>query len=179
VGDQRIRSYSKGMAQRVGIAQALVHNPSVVFLDEPMSGLDPIGRKEIRDLIIRLRNEGKTVFMNTHILSDVEMVCDRVAIIVHGQIRYQGCTQEFLSDGESASEIVVSGLSPELTAQLEEELDTELRGMGDRVEMRVDDKRVETVLRDVLAGGGKVLAVTPQRMSLESIFMDAVREDEK
>src|SRR5690606_2726432 len=78
-GDARLRTYSKGMLQRVGIAQALVHDPQVVFLDEPMSGLDPIGRKEIRDLIRRLQGEGKTVFMNTHILSDVEMLCDRVA----------------------------------------------------------------------------------------------------
>ena len=107
-GDVRVRAYSKGMAQRVGIAQALVHDPSVVFLDEPMSGLDPIGRKEIRDLIIRLRAEGKTVFMNTHILSDVEMVCDRVAIIVAGRIRYQGRTEEFLSDSEQMCEIVVA-----------------------------------------------------------------------
>jgi ABC-2 type transport system ATP-binding protein len=178
-GDQRLRSYSKGMAQRVGIAQALVHNPSVVFLDEPMSGLDPIGRKEIRDLIIRLRSEGKTVFMNTHILSDVEMVCDRVAIIVHGRIRYQGKTAEFLGGGDSASDVVVSRLSPELTARLEEEHETELRGMGDQIEMCVKEKRVEQVLRAVLDGGGNILSVTPRRMSLESIFMDAVREDEK
>jgi ABC-2 type transport system ATP-binding protein len=178
-GDQRIRSYSKGMAQRIGIAQALVHDPSVVFLDEPMSGLDPIGRKEIRDLIIRLQSEGKTVFMNTHILSDVEMVCDRVAIIVHGRIRYQGRTEEFLNNGASESEVVVSEIAPELTVLLEEEYGIELRGMGDRIEMRVNEKKVEFVLRAVLDNGGKVLAVTPQRMSLESIFMDAVREDEK
>jgi len=95
--DQRLRTYSKGMLQRIGIAQALVHDPEVVFLDEPMSGLDPIGRVEIRDLILRLRSEGKTVFMNTHILSDVEMVCDRVAIIVEGRIRYLGETHEILA----------------------------------------------------------------------------------
>ena len=178
-GDQRVRSYSKGMAQRVGIAQALVHDPSVIFLDEPMSGLDPIGRKEIRDLIIRLRSEGKTVFMNTHILSDVEMVCDRVAIIVHGKIRYQGRIEEFLSDGSSVSDVVVSGISPELAALLQDRYKSDLRGMGDRIEMRLDEKYVEDILRLVLDGGGKVLAVAPQRMSLESVFMDAVRENEK
>ncbi len=86
----RLRTYSKGMLQRIGIAQALVHDPEVVFLDEPMSGLDPIGRKEIRDLILRLHAEGKTVFMNTHILSDVEMLCDRVAIIVRGSDPLRG-----------------------------------------------------------------------------------------
>ena len=100
--DARLRTYSKGMLQRVGIAQALVHDPRVVFLDEPMSGLDPIGRKEIRDLILRLRSEGKTVFMNTHILPDVEMVCDRVAIIVHGRIRYEGSMDD-VPGGRSAT----------------------------------------------------------------------------
>ncbi len=86
----RLRTYSKGMLQRIGVAQAIVHDPSVVFLDEPMSGLDPVGRKEIRDLIVRLNGDGKTIFMNTHILADVEMICDRVAIIVDGRIAYQG-----------------------------------------------------------------------------------------
>ena len=88
--DARLRTYSKGMLQRVGIAQAIVHDPDVIFLDEPMSGLDPVGRKQIRDLIGRLNGEGKTVFMNTHILPDVEMVCDRVAIIVQGRIALPG-----------------------------------------------------------------------------------------
>ncbi|MFT5441559.1 MAG: ABC-2 type transport system ATP-binding protein [Myxococcota bacterium] len=175
--DQRIRSYSKGMAQRVGIAQALVHDPSVVFLDEPMSGLDPIGRKEIRDLIIRLRAEGKTVFMNTHILSDVEMVCDRVAIIVAGKIMYQGRTEEILNDGEHMSEVVVSGVSPETAARLEEEFGAELRGVGERVEMRVKEKNVDAILASVLGSKGRVMSVTPQRVSLENIFMDAVRGD--
>ena len=87
--DARLGTYSKGMLQRVGIAQALIHDPQVVFLDEPMSGLDPIGRKDIRDIILRLKSEGRTVFMNTHILNDVEMICDRVAIIVKGRIRYE------------------------------------------------------------------------------------------
>jgi ABC-2 type transport system ATP-binding protein len=177
--DVRVRAYSKGMAQRVGIAQALVHDPSVVFLDEPMSGLDPIGRKEIRDLLIRLRSDGKTVFMNTHILSDVEMVCDRVAIIVGGRIRYQGRTEEFLSDGEKASEIVVSGVTPEFASSLEEDFEVVLRGVGERIELRVQQTQVETVLAAVLKDGGRVMAVTPQRVSLESIFMDAVMGEEK
>jgi ABC-2 type transport system ATP-binding protein len=99
-GEARLRTYSKGMLQRIGIAQALVHDPRVVFLDEPMSGLDPIGRKEIRDLIVRLQSEGKTVFMNTHILSDVEMLCHRVAIIVKGEVRYEGDPHSVLADDD-------------------------------------------------------------------------------
>lgn len=175
--DLRVRAYSKGMAQRVGIAQALVHDPSVVFLDEPMSGLDPIGRKEIRDLVIRLRSEGKTVFMNTHILSDVEMVCDRVAIIVGGKIMYQGRTDEFLYDGECLCDIVVSGITPELTNLLEEKHGAELRGVGARVELRVKEKAVEAVLYAVLKARGRVQAVTPHRVSLETAFLEAVQEE--
>ena len=174
-GDQRLRTYSKGMLQRVGIAQALVHDPDVVFLDEPMSGLDPIGRKEIRDLILRLHAEGKTVFMNTHILSDVEMICHRVAIIVRGRIRYEGSIDEFLDAGERESDVVLAGLSPELAAELED-LGARLRGLGDRTEVRVPEKRVAEVLSRALGAGVQVISVAPHRASLETIFLSAVKE---
>jgi ABC-2 type transport system ATP-binding protein len=174
---ERLRTYSKGMLQRVGIAQALVHDPSVVFLDEPMSGLDPIGRVEIRDLILRLRSEGKTVFMNTHILSDVEMVCDRVAIIVKGRIRYHGETQELLVNGEREQELVAAGLSPELAESIEERFKARLRGQGDHVELQFAEKLTEEVLREVLDSGGRVISLTPRRGSLESIFLSAVAAD--
>jgi ABC-2 type transport system ATP-binding protein len=175
--DARLRTYSKGMLQRTGIAQALVHDPSVIFLDEPMSGLDPIGRVEIRDLILRLRAEGKTVFMNTHILSDVEMVCDRVAVIVQGKIRYQGRIEDFLDDRNRNSEIVVSGIAPEVAERLEEDMLGELRGHGERIAVRLDDKYIGDALRLVLGSGAEVVSVTPERASLEDIFMTAVNED--
>jgi ABC-2 type transport system ATP-binding protein len=175
--DARLRTYSKGMLQRIGIAQALVHDPSVVFLDEPMSGLDPIGRKEVRDLILRLRAEGKTVFMSTHILSDVEMVCDRVAIIVRGRIRFEGATHEFLAGGEPEVDIVLARLAPETAASLEEEFQARLRGVDDRIEIRVAEKRVNPLLHAAIAAGAEVVSVTQHRMSLESIFMTAVAED--
>ena len=175
--DARLRTYSKGMLQRIGIAQALVHDPSVVFLDEPMSGLDPIGRKEMRDLILRLRSEGKTVFMNTHILSDVEMVCDRVAIIVQGRIRFEGATHECLAGGEPEADVVLAGLSPEIAASLEEEFGARLRGIDARIELRVAEKLVNPMLRAAIAAGAEVVSVTPHRMSLESIFLSAVEED--
>jgi ABC-2 type transport system ATP-binding protein len=173
--DQRLRTYSKGMLQRVGIAQALVHDPGVVFLDEPMSGLDPIGRKEIRDLILRLHAEGKTVFMNTHILSDVEMICHRVAIIVRGRIRYEGSIDEFLDAGERESDVVLAGLPTELAAELED-LGARLRGLGDRTEVRVAEKQVAEVLSRALAAGAQVISVAPHRASLETIFLSAVEE---
>jgi ABC-2 type transport system ATP-binding protein len=174
--DARLRTYSKGMLQRVGIAQALVHDPRVVFLDEPMSGLDPIGRKEIRDLILRLRTEGKTVFMNTHILSDVEMVCDRVAIIVDGRITYEGAIEDFLEGDARETDVVVAGLPPETGVRLEEEFGAALRGHADRIEMRVAEKRLKEVLRRTLDAGAEVISVTPHRVSLESIFLSAVEK---
>ncbi len=176
--DARLRTYSKGMLQRVGIAQALVHDPSVIFLDEPMSGLDPIGRMEIRDLILRLRSDGKTVFMNTHILSDVEMLCDRVAIIVNGRIRYEGMIEKLLDDGERASEIVVSGIAPEIATRLEESLQAELRGHGQRVSARIPEKNVKEAVGLVLSSGADLISLTPERASLEDIFMTAVHSDE-
>jgi len=172
--DARLKTYSKGMLQRVGIAQALVHDPAVVFLDEPMSGLDPIGRKEIRDIILRLRHEGRTVFMNTHILSDVEMICDRVAIIVQGRIEYEGRIEDFLSEDEMMSDVLVSGLAPEAAAEIEERHGAELRGVGQRIEIRLRDKQTNDLLRDVLAAGAEVLSVTPHRVSLERIFLSTV-----
>ena len=175
--DARLRTYSKGMLQRVGIAQALVHDPSVVFLDEPMSGLDPIGRKEIRDLILRLRAEGKTVFMNTHILSDVELVCDRVAIIARGRIVHEGAIDEFLGSGERETDLVLGGLGPDLATALEDGLGAQLRPVGDRVEVRVREKDVEKVLRAALGSGVAVVSITPHRVSLEAVFLSAVQAE--
>jgi len=176
--DARLRTFSKGMLQRVGVAQALIHDPRVVFLDEPMSGLDPIGRKEIRDLILSLRNEGKTIFMNTHILPDVEMVCDRVAIIVKGQIRHQGAIEDFIPESGRRSDIVISSLPPETADQLGERFDLEMRGLGERIEVQVDEKDVNAVLDAVIRVGAEVVSVTAHRNSLEDVFLDAVREGE-
>lgn len=172
--DARLRTYSKGMLQRVGIAQALVHDPKVVFLDEPMSGLDPIGRKEIRDLVVRLHAEGKTVFMNTHILSDVEMLCHRVAIIVQGEIRYEGDPHAVLGDDGRDTEVVLTGVAPALVEHFEGREIGALRGLGDRIELSVPHKRVPEVLSEALAAGAEVVSVSPRRASLEHLFLSAV-----
>jgi ABC-2 type transport system ATP-binding protein len=175
-GKTRLRNYSKGMLQRIGIAQALVHDPQVVFLDEPMSGLDPVGRKEVRDIILRLRTEGKTVFMNTHILSDVEMVCDRVAIIANGRIRYEGAIDEYLDAGEPEADLVFANLSAEAAVRLEERFGARLRGHGERIELRIAEKDASEVLRVALDASAEVISVTPHRVSLESIFLSTVNE---
>ena len=174
--DARLRTYSKGMLQRVGIAQALVHDPEVVFLDEPMSGIDPIGRVEIRDVILRLHAEGKTVFMNTHILSDVEMVCDRVAILVKGRIRYAGQTEQLIG-GHETSDLVLAGIPPELVERFETGFGAEVRGRGDQIEFRVEKKHVGEMARMALDAGAELRALTPHRKSLESLFLSAVEED--
>ncbi len=177
-GGARLRTYSKGMLQRIGIAQALVHDPQVVFLDEPMSGIDPIGRKEIRDLILRLKSEGKTVFMNTHILSDVEMLCDRVAVIVKGRIRFEGRPHEFSTGGEAESDVVLASAPAALVESLEHFASDGLRGHGDHIEIRVPSKRVDALLQEALTAGAQVISVHPHRTSLESIFLSAVEEEE-
>ena len=177
--DMRLRTYSKGMLQRIGIAQAIVHDPQVVFLDEPMSGLDPIGRKEIRDLILHLRGQGKTVFMNTHILSDVEMTCDRVAIIVEGRINWEGRVEDFETPGQRQSELILAQLDPELATALEQDFGAGLRGLGDRIELLVPEKHLSEVLSAVLSRGAEVISVAPRRASLETIFLSAVRDGDR
>ena len=176
--DARLRTYSKGMLQRVGVAQALINDPEVVFFDEPMSGLDPIGRKEIRDVILSLRAAGKTIFMTTHILHDVEMICDRVAIIVKGAIRHQGRMEDFLPDSTVSTDVVLSRLPAEAAATLEENFSIEMRGIGERIELTVLEKQVSEVLEVALASGAQVISVTPHRSSLEEVFMNAVQAEE-
>jgi ABC-2 type transport system ATP-binding protein len=177
--DARLRTYSKGMLQRVGIAQALVHDPEVVFLDEPMSGLDPIGRKEIRDLIVELHAEGKTIFMNTHILSDVELLCERVAILVNGRIRFEGRSEDFLRDGDRRSDVTLAGVAPELAMEIERRYDAVISGRGQNIEFRVAEKHASELIRIAVDAGAEVRSVVPYRVSLESIFLSAVEEEKR
>ena len=174
--DARLRTYSKGMLQRVGIAQAIVHDPDIVFLDEPMSGLDPIGRKEIRDLILRLNGEGKTIFMCTHILSHVEMLCHRVEILVNGKNRYTGSSEEFIASEERSADVVLARLPGDAVMMIEERFGVTMRGQGDHVEMRIPEKEVKDLLRLALDTDSEIVSVTPHRVSLESIFLSAVSQ---
>ena len=155
-GTLALRKYSKGMLQRLGIAQALVNDPELVVLDEPMSGLDPIGRKEIRDLIVELKREGKTVLFSTHILSDVELICDRVAIVVGGRMRDVGPLKALLSPRLLHTEVVV-----------------EKEGVA-TAQRLPPDADVDAALRDALAAGGKIVSVAPRKESLEDLFVREV-----
>jgi ABC-2 type transport system ATP-binding protein len=172
----QLRKFSKGMLQRVGLAQALVNNPEIVFLDEPMSGLDPIGRREVRDLIAELRVEGKTVFMCSHILSDIEVLCDRVAILRSGRLANVGYLNELRQQvaGQNLVEVVVSGsdeatLKTYLLAGNDFQI-TSIPG-GLRIGLQ-DERNVDALLVAVRKAGGKLLSVQPMRQSLEELFLD-------
>ena len=172
----QLRKFSKGMLQRVGLAQALINEPDIVFLDEPMSGLDPIGRREVRDLIASLRQEGKTVFMCSHILSDIEVLCDRVAILKHGKLAQIGSLDELRSDvsGRTGVEIVVSGtdadsLKQYLPASHDFVITSSPSGL--RVEVG-DESRVDVVIEALRKTSGKLVSVQPVRQSLEELFLN-------
>jgi ABC-2 type transport system ATP-binding protein len=165
-----LRKFSKGMLQRVGIAQALMGEPELVVLDEPMTGLDPLGRKEIRDLILELKQEGRTVFYSTHILPDVEMTCDRVAMVFAGQTRAVGPLGQLLSARLLSTEVVLQpgGAGP---PPLPEGAVARTTAEGSHaVELR-EGADVDAFLKLALAGGGRVLAVSPRRESLEDFFI--------
>lgn len=174
--DVQLRKFSKGMLQRVGLAQALINEPEVVFLDEPMSGLDPIGRREVRDLISSLRQEGKTVFMCSHILSDIEVLCDRVAILKEGQLSSVGYLDEVRRHTADHNHVEVmatgtdaSTLQHHLSNQSNCKVTAAAGGL--RVEVS-DEKEVDSVILALRKSGGQLVSVQPLRQSLEELFLD-------
>lgn len=172
----QLRKFSKGMLQRVGLAQALVNDPEVVFLDEPMSGLDPIGRREVRDLIAQLHQAGATVFMCSHILSDIEVLCDRVAILKAGRLAQVGYLDELRQQvaGRSVVEVMISGVAEAaLRAHLPQASRFEITSSpsGLRVELP-DERDVDSVITALRKAGGKLVFVQPLRQSLEELFLN-------
>ena len=172
----QLRKFSKGMLQRVGLAQALINDPTVVFLDEPMSGLDPIGRREVRDLIAALRQEGKTVFMCSHILSDIEILCDRIAILRGGRLAHVGYLDELRQQvvGRNLVEVTLSGideaaLRPYLPGGNDFVVTSTPAGL--RIELR-EEKDVDSVIVALRKAGGKLVSVQPLRQSLEELFLN-------
>ncbi len=165
-----LRSYSKGMLQRAGLAQALIGDPELIVLDEPMSGLDPLGRKEVRDLIVRLRERGKTVFFSTHILSDATLLCDRVGIVVRGELRDTGPLGELLSPQLEAVEVLWRA-PDELAARLQSTAGTHTTGSEGRLSRLPDLESANALARDVIAGGGEILQLVQHRQGLEELFV--------
>lgn len=169
--DRQLRKFSKGMLQRVGLAQAIVNNPEIVFLDEPMSGLDPVGRRQVRDLIASLRSEGKTVFMCSHILSDIEVLCDNVAIVKNGRVAHSGSLDELRATQKNAIEVIATGADRAAVKQnlgIQAEMTTTPSGL--RVEVS-DEKEVDEVISALRKANGKLVSVQPVRQSLEELFM--------
>ncbi len=172
--DKQLRKFSKGMLQRVGLAQALVNDPAVVFLDEPMSGLDPVGRREVRDLIASLRTRGTTVFLCSHILSDIEVLCDRAAILRRGRLAHIGRLEELReTGGERAMELIVSGADARrLEAALEGLKGARVTATpgGARVEVG-SEAQVDEALRALRGAGARLVAVHPVGNALEELFV--------
>jgi ABC-2 type transport system ATP-binding protein len=168
----QLRKFSRGMIQRIGLAQALLNEPSIVFLDEPLGGLDPLGRKEIRDIIIRLGHEGKTVFLSSHILQDIEMICDRVAIIVNGEIINSGKLQDLISEKIHFTEVILSGLEENRLRDLSDSLTLS----GDRIFLKVtDESKLEDILELVHTQKGKIHSLIPRTETLEDLFVEMVK----
>ena len=173
-GKIQLRKYSKGMLQRVGLAQAILHEPQVVILDEPMSGLDPIGRREVRDIILELKRDGKTVMFSTHILSDAEMLCDRVGVIVSGKLRGVGAPGEMVGMKAEGMEILFE-LPADVTSAAA--ILAKATKTGDRYRMQVPEEKLYAALEELRGAGAKILSVAQVKASLEEYFMHLIEAD--
>jgi ABC-2 type transport system ATP-binding protein len=175
--ERQIRRYSKGMRQRVGLAQALISDPDLVILDEPMSGLDPLGRKDVRDVILSLRDEGKTVFFSSHILEDAEVICDQVAIILSGRVVKQGYLDELLGQELVGSELTVEGIPESLYAELQRQARRAVV-QGNRFLFEFagesDGEKALDRVRDV---GGRIRSFVPKRKSLEDLLLEGLAQE--
>ena len=170
----QLRKFSKGMVQRIGIAQALINDPEIAFLDEPMSGLDPLGRMDVRRIITSLKARGVTVFFSSHILPDVEAICDRVAILNKGRLQEQGALEEILKVRIEGHEVILSGWTEATLVDIRKWCD-EIRPMGDRLHLRVrNQEKMEALLSFVFSNKLELISLNPIRPSLEEYFQSAV-----
>ena len=174
--DIPLRKFSKGMVQRAGIAQALVNDPALVVFDEPMSGLDPLGRKDVREVIFRLKEEGKTVFFSTHILPDVEAICDRVGLMLSSQLKELGRLDDLLSAQTRVVDLIVEGISEELKASLSQRASRAVpKGQGVALTFAEED-HADAAVREIMASGGRLVSLTRHRETLEDLFVRRFKE---
>src|SRR5258705_7454615 len=166
-GKIQLRKYSKGMLQRVGLAQAILHDPKLVILDEPMSGLDPVGRREVRDIILELKNVGKTILFSTHILSDAEMLCDRVGVIAGGKLRGVGAPGTIVGVQSLGMEIVFELPVGNLPA---EKIREKAAKSGANYRMRVSEAELYATMEELRGAGARVTSVTQLKPTLEDFF---------
>ena len=174
--DRAIRRFSKGMVQRLALAQALIGDPKIVVLDEPMSGLDPIGRKDVRDLIFRLRAEGRTVLFSTHILSDVEAICDRVGIMIDGRLTDCGSLSSLLDPGVRAVEVVAQGVPPEVAERIRPQATQTMQRDGVLVLTFGAEPPAQEAIRHIVASGARLVSVASHRETLESLFVKRAQQ---
>jgi ABC-2 type transport system ATP-binding protein len=176
--EKPIHSYSKGMMQRVGLAQALVNDPDLIVLDEPTDGVDPVGRREIRDMLVALRAEGKTIFVNSHLLSELEMVCDRVAILVQGLVAMQGTLDDLTADSRRY-EIVIDGPAPAWAAgDRGMRVESTKEGRTKLILAGADPEPVQPVIDRLRQDGSAICAIRPIRETLEDLFIRAITDPE-
>ncbi len=174
--DKQLRTFSKGMLQRVGLAQALLNDPALVFLDEPTSGLDPVGRRLVRDIIADLKKRGTTIFLNSHLLSEVEITCDRVAFIKHGEV-IRVSELKTLVNGATSVTVRAEGLTPQVIAGLNQ-WGKDIRADGNQITLTVaDESALPAINRYLVAQNAAVYALTPQHLSLEDLFIQIVGTD--
>jgi ABC-2 type transport system ATP-binding protein len=173
-GKIHLRKFSKGMLQRVGLAQAILHDPKLVILDEPMSGLDPVGRREVRDIILDLKNAGTTILFSTHILSDAETLCDRVGVIAGGQLRGVGEPGSIVGVKSLGMEIVfeLTGSGPQF-----ETLRAKAAKSGTNLRITASETELYTVLAELREADAKIISVTQIKPTLEDFFMELVGKD--
>lgn len=171
----QLRKFSKGMLQRIGIGQAILHDPRLVFFDEPMSGLDPMGRREVRDLMEQLKRAGKTVFFSTHILSDAEALCDRVAIIHQGELRGVGAVEELTSGVQGKVEIIWQGMQVPAAMKA---LGADYHVTGDTVRATIGENQQDAAIDALRREHLRLIALTPVRTSLEDYFVEKLRHSE-
>src|SRR6476620_992280 len=178
-GERRLqlRKFSKGMIQRVGIAQALLNDPQVIFLDEPMSGLDPLGRRDVRALILELRDQGRTVFFSSHILADAEALCGRVAVVAGGRLAASGRLSDLLAFQLRGWEMVVAGVTPEMLGRIAPRVGQVTEISAGRYMLEIpQDQQPERLLPELSAGGASLISINPVRASLEDFFVQRVAE---
>jgi len=168
----QLRKYSKGMLQRVGLAQAILHDPKLVILDEPMSGLDPVGRREVRDIILELKRDGKTVMFSTHILSDAETLCDRVGVIVGGKLRGVGAPGQLVDMKTQGMEILFA-----LTGVSNAPLLAKATKTGEYYRLQVAEGELYAGIEQLRSAGARILSVTQVKATLEEFFMNLVEAD--
>lgn len=176
-GDQRINKYSKGMLQRVGLAQALMNDPDLVVLDEPTDGVDPVGRREIRDVLLRLKQEGKSILLNSHLLSELEMVCDQVAILVQGKMAMQGTIHD-LTEASRRYEILIEGPTPAWVTEDPAIRVDSVAGGNSKIVLtgKAEPAQAQPLLDRLRQSNCTVIAMQPVRESLEDLFIRAVQD---